>query len=64
VLGSPGDIVTMDDEVAKNATVLNPNGECVQGQFATLFINEDGAHGVCDIFPLVQDLYHHMEEMK
>jgi hypothetical protein len=28
----------------------------------TLFINEDGAHGVSDIFALVQDMYENEPE--
>ena len=60
ILASPNDIVPLDDEVfSKNTTILNPDGECFSGTWATLFINEKAPHGSADIFTLVHDLYHH-----
>jgi translation initiation factor eIF-2B subunit beta len=55
VLGSPDDIVPIDDVVAKCATVLNPDGEMIGPSVVTLLINEDGPHGPEKIFPLVQE---------
>lgn len=60
VLASPNDIVPLDDEsFSKNTTILNPDGECFSGTWATLFINEKAPHGSADIFTLVHDFYHH-----
>jgi translation initiation factor eIF-2B subunit beta len=55
VLGAPDDIVPIDDIVAKNATVLNPDGELIAPSMVTLLINEDGPHGPEKIFPLVEE---------
>jgi translation initiation factor eIF-2B subunit beta len=58
VLGSPDDIAPVDDVVAKNATILNPDGELMPSAAVTLFLNEDGPHGPEQIFPLVQEKCH------
>jgi translation initiation factor eIF-2B subunit beta len=55
VLGSPDDIAPIDDIVARNTTILNPDGEVISSTLVTLFVNEDGPHGPEQIFPLVQE---------
>ena len=59
---TPGDIVKMDDVVAKKATVLNPDVEVAPCNLATLFLNEEGPHDPADIFSLVQTMYHDAAE--
>jgi translation initiation factor 2B subunit (eIF-2B alpha/beta/delta family) len=61
-LASPHDVFPYDDLVAKQATILNPDGEIMSSSEVTLFINEDGAHGPSDIFALVQDMYENEPE--
>ena len=61
-LRNPGDIVQMDDVVAKKATVLNPDVEVAPCNLATLFLNEEGPHDPADIFSLVQTMYHDAAE--
>jgi translation initiation factor eIF-2B subunit beta len=57
ILGSPHEIATMDDLVAKNATILNPDGEVMSGNSVALFISEDGAHGPDDVFQIVRGIF-------
>jgi translation initiation factor eIF-2B subunit beta len=63
VLGSPYDILPYDDFIAKTTTILNPDGEVMQSQWVTVFINEERAHGPADLFPLVREMYE-PEEIK
>jgi translation initiation factor eIF-2B subunit beta len=55
-LGNPRDIVPLDDIVAQNATVLNPDGEWLScsGSSVTLLINEDKEHDPNDIFSVLE----------
>lgn len=58
VLSSPNEVVPIDDPLARIATILNPEGECIPGKIADLMINEDGPHDPADIFQQVQESYH------
>jgi translation initiation factor eIF-2B subunit beta len=58
VLDGATGVAPLEDAIQKYAVVLNPDGEIVSGQFATVLINENGPHDPADVFPLVQSLYH------
>jgi translation initiation factor 2B subunit (eIF-2B alpha/beta/delta family) len=62
-LDDPTGVAPIEDAVQNSAVVLNPDGEIVAGQFATLLINENGPHDPAEVFPLVQSLYHSPEEV-
>ena len=60
-LKSPADICSVNSDMGKTTTILNPEGEFLPSSLVTLFINEDGPHDAADIFQLVQNLYHYYD---
>lgn len=57
----PATIVAKSDPIADSTTVLSTDGEIVGGQAVKIYVNEDGAHGLAEVYPLVQSYYHQNE---